>query len=206
MAYVIAEPCIGTKDTACVDACPVDCIHPKKDEAQFGEAKMLYIDPVECIDCGACVPVCPVSAIFALDDLPEKWSEFAQENAAYFGGKLFAPWRGRLQAPRFAGRRAANTHARCGPVRAIAASGPTLPFPGTSVRNRFAERATRAQSKWNRRVRRPGGKPRTPLSKCSKSAPRRGARAHLHPQYPPASIRDCRSARAGSAPAQGRDG
>jgi ferredoxin len=46
---------------------------------------MLYIDPVECIDCGACVPVCPVSAIFALDDLPEKWAEFAQENAAHFG-------------------------------------------------------------------------------------------------------------------------
>src|ERR1035438_1537098 len=75
MAYVIAEPCIGTKDTACVDACPVDCIHPKKDEPAHAEAELLYIDPVECIDCGACVPVCPVSAIFALDDLPEKWSD-----------------------------------------------------------------------------------------------------------------------------------
>jgi ferredoxin len=85
MAYVIAEPCIGTKDTACVDACPVDCIHPKKDEAKFAEAEMLYIDPVECIDCGACVPVCPVSAIFALDDLPEKWAEFTAKNAAYYG-------------------------------------------------------------------------------------------------------------------------
>jgi len=69
MAYVIAEPCINTKDTACVDACPVDCIHPKKDEEPFEKAEMLYIDPVECIDCGACVPVRPVSAIFALDDL-----------------------------------------------------------------------------------------------------------------------------------------
>jgi ferredoxin len=85
MAYVIAEPCIGTKDTACVDACPVDCIHPKKDEANFAAAEMLYIDPVECIDCGACVPVCPVSAIFALDDLPEKWAEFTAKNAAYYG-------------------------------------------------------------------------------------------------------------------------
>jgi len=85
MAYVIAEPCIGTKDTACVDACPVDCIHPKKDEPQFADSEMLYIDPVECIDCGACVPVCPVSAIFALDDLPEKWSEFTKKNADFFG-------------------------------------------------------------------------------------------------------------------------
>ncbi len=85
MAYVIAEPCINTKDTACVDACPVDCIHPKKDEEAFATSEMLYIDPVECIDCGACVPVCPVSAIFALDDLPEKWKHFAEKNAAHYG-------------------------------------------------------------------------------------------------------------------------
>ena len=62
MAYIIAEPCIGTKDTACVDACPVDCIHPKKDTRYedgrpgFEEVDQLFIDPVECIDCGACVP------------------------------------------------------------------------------------------------------------------------------------------------------
>ena len=85
MAYVIAEPCIGTKDTASVDACPVDCIHPKKDSPAHAEEEMLYIDPVECIDCGACVPVCPVSAIFALDDLPEKWKSFTERNAKYFG-------------------------------------------------------------------------------------------------------------------------
>ena len=85
MAYVIAEPCIGTKDTACVDACPVDCIHPKKDEDGHAEADQLFIDPVECIDCGACVPACPVSAIFAQDDLPEKWAHFTEKNAAHFG-------------------------------------------------------------------------------------------------------------------------
>ena len=85
MTYVIAEPCIGTKDTACVDACPVDCIHPKKDESGYGATEQLFIDPVECIDCGACVPVCPVSAIFAGDDLPEKWSGFADKNSAHFG-------------------------------------------------------------------------------------------------------------------------
>ncbi len=85
IAYIIAEPCIGTKDTACVDACPVDCIHPKKDSEKYATEEMLYIDPVECIDCGACVPVCPVSAIFALDDLPEKWNAFTERNAKYFG-------------------------------------------------------------------------------------------------------------------------
>ena len=85
MAYVIAEPCIGTKDSACVDACPVDCIHPKKEDPRFEAAELLYIDPVECIDCGACVPVCPVSAIFALDDLPEKWADFTEKNAKFFG-------------------------------------------------------------------------------------------------------------------------
>src|SRR3978361_476206 len=85
MAYVIAEPCIGTKDSACVDACPVDCIHPKKDENGHGEVDQLFIDPVECIDCGACVPVCPVSAIYAGDDLPDKWAEYQEKNAAHFG-------------------------------------------------------------------------------------------------------------------------
>src|SRR5260370_1344529 len=55
MTYVIAEPCIGTKDTACVDVCPVDCIHPRKDEPAFEAETQLYIHPTECIDCGACI-------------------------------------------------------------------------------------------------------------------------------------------------------
>jgi NAD-dependent dihydropyrimidine dehydrogenase PreA subunit len=84
MAYIIAEPCIGTKDTACVDACPVDCIHPKSDEEGFEAAEQLYIDPDECIDCGACVPVCPVEAIFELNDLPEKWTSFVEINTNYY--------------------------------------------------------------------------------------------------------------------------
>ena len=87
MAYVIAEPCINTKDTACVDVCPVDCIHPRKDEAGYAEETMLYINPVECIDCGACVPVCPVTAIFALEDLPEKWQQFTAKNSDWYAGK-----------------------------------------------------------------------------------------------------------------------
>jgi ferredoxin len=87
MAYVIAEPCIGTKDTACVDVCPVDCIHPRKDEPEHEKVTQLYINPTECIDCGACVPVCPVTAIFALEDLPEKWSSYTPVNAEFYTAK-----------------------------------------------------------------------------------------------------------------------
>ena len=81
MAYIICEPCIGTKDTACVDVCPVDCIHPRKDEPEFAQATMLYIHPEECIDCGACEPACPTKAIFPEDDLPDKWKEYTALNA-----------------------------------------------------------------------------------------------------------------------------
>ena len=84
MAHIIAQPCIGTKDTACVAVCPVDCIHPTKKEATFDTAEMLYIDPAECIDCGACEPACPVEAIFEGDAVPEKWKDYTEKNAAYF--------------------------------------------------------------------------------------------------------------------------
>lgn len=84
MSYYIAEPCIGTKDTACVEVCPVDCIHPTKDEDKFEEAKQLYIDPEVCIDCGACEPVCPVTAIFPEEELPDKWQEYVAINTDYF--------------------------------------------------------------------------------------------------------------------------
>ena len=88
MTHVIAEPCIDTKDTACVDVCPVDCIH----EAADGSSPMLYIDPVECIDCAACVPACPVDAIFEESDLPSQWSKYTQINADFFaGGGAAAP-------------------------------------------------------------------------------------------------------------------
>jgi NAD-dependent dihydropyrimidine dehydrogenase PreA subunit len=81
MAFVIAEPCIGTKDTACVDACPVNCIHPRKDEAGFTQAPQLYIHTDDCISCDLCLPVCPVAAIFEEEDLPSQWRHFAQVNA-----------------------------------------------------------------------------------------------------------------------------
>ena len=80
MTYIIAEPCIDVLDKACVDVCPVDCIHPTDGEG----VKQLYIDPEECIDCGACEPECPVEAIFAEEDLPDEWSNFLEINAAYF--------------------------------------------------------------------------------------------------------------------------
>ena len=59
MAYSICEPCVGTKDTACVDVCPVDCIHPRQDEDEFEAETMLYIHPEECIDCGRLRPGMP---------------------------------------------------------------------------------------------------------------------------------------------------
>ena len=68
MPYVIAEPCVGTKDKASVDACPVDCIYEAGDH--------LIINPEECIDCGACVDPCPVTAIHHEDELPDKWASF----------------------------------------------------------------------------------------------------------------------------------
>ena len=80
MTYVIAEPCIGTKDTACVDVCPVDCIHEAADES----STQLYIDPAECIDCAACVPACPVEAIFAEADLSSQWQKYTLINAEFF--------------------------------------------------------------------------------------------------------------------------
>ncbi len=84
MTYIIAEPCIGTKDAACVDVCPVDCIHPRKDEEAFETVEMLYINPDECIDCGACEPACPVQAIFPEEDTPEQWKQYIKLNADYF--------------------------------------------------------------------------------------------------------------------------
>ncbi len=82
MAYVITDTC--TKDALCVDECPEDCIHPKKDEADFESEPQLYIDPEECIDCGVCIPVCPSNSVFVLEELPPDKAHFAEKNAAYF--------------------------------------------------------------------------------------------------------------------------
>jgi len=87
MPHVIAEPCIGTKDTSCVDVCPVDCIHPTKNEADFGSTDQLFIDPDTCIDCGLCVDECPVKAILPQEDLPAEWNRFVQINLSYYTNK-----------------------------------------------------------------------------------------------------------------------
>jgi ferredoxin len=79
MTFVVAEPCINCKYTDCVDVCPVDCFHEGPN--------FLVIDPEECIDCGACEPECPAAAIFAEDDLPEKWAEYIEINA-----RLYPEW------------------------------------------------------------------------------------------------------------------
>jgi ferredoxin len=87
MPFIITDPCIDTKDTACVDVCPVDCIHPRKDEPEFASTTMLYIHPEECIDCGACVPACPVAAIYeSVDSTPSHQRSLVEANAIYRAG------------------------------------------------------------------------------------------------------------------------
>jgi NAD-dependent dihydropyrimidine dehydrogenase PreA subunit len=85
MTYVIAEPCIGEKNSACVEVCPVDCIHPAPGEPGHAEAEMLFIDPEECIDCGVCAEACPVDAALAEDELPPQWEHFTALNAEHYG-------------------------------------------------------------------------------------------------------------------------
>jgi NAD-dependent dihydropyrimidine dehydrogenase PreA subunit len=76
MTYVIGEPCVDVKDRSCVEECPVDCI--------YEGARSLYIHPDECVDCGACEPVCPVEAIYYEDDLPEALRPHLADNESFF--------------------------------------------------------------------------------------------------------------------------
>jgi len=81
MAYVICEPCVGVKDRACVDVCPVSCIYEKQRD---GFPDMLYINPEECICCSLCPSECPVNAIYDEDDVPEIWRHYVALNRAMF--------------------------------------------------------------------------------------------------------------------------
>ena len=76
MTYVVAEPCIKCKYTDCVEVCPVNCFYEGKN--------FLVIHPDECIDCGACEPVCPVKAIFVDDELPAEWKQYTEINKQFF--------------------------------------------------------------------------------------------------------------------------
>ena len=80
MTYTIAEPCVDVLDKACIEECPVDCIYEGN--------RMLYIQPDECVDCGACEPVCPVEAIFYEADVPDRWVEYVDDNVAFFHDPL----------------------------------------------------------------------------------------------------------------------
>lgn len=95
MPYVITQKCVGTCDTACVDVCPCNCIVgpvPLDELRQVPESErgarfpgiQMFIDPDECIDCGACEPACPVSAIFPEDSVPDNWKDYIAKNADYY--------------------------------------------------------------------------------------------------------------------------
>tara|TARA_A100001037_G_scaffold300891_1_gene329301 strand:- start:329 stop:628 length:300 start_codon:yes stop_codon:yes gene_type:complete len=95
MTYIITDPCVGTCDTACVEVCPVDCIHGPEDSEGSGEeakdpdfdatGKQLYINPEECIDCGACEPECPVDAIYDEEEVPDDYQSSIGANYEFFG-------------------------------------------------------------------------------------------------------------------------
>lgn len=80
MAYVIASACIDVKDGACQVACPVECI--------YEGGRMMYIHPTECINCGLCLSICPVDAIFDEADLPAHEAHFLRVNAEFFGPEV----------------------------------------------------------------------------------------------------------------------
>jgi NAD-dependent dihydropyrimidine dehydrogenase PreA subunit len=82
MTYVITEPCIDVLDLSCVSVCPVDCIHYEE-----GVDRKLFIDPDECIDCGACEPECPVTAIYPEDSVPADQAEYTRIDALWFGDR-----------------------------------------------------------------------------------------------------------------------
>ena len=76
MTFVITAGCIDVLDKSCIEECPVDCIYE-------GE-RMLYIHPDECVDCGACEPVCPQEAIYHEEDVPDQLSAFTAANREFF--------------------------------------------------------------------------------------------------------------------------
>jgi NAD-dependent dihydropyrimidine dehydrogenase PreA subunit len=80
--YVIAEPCVDELDLSCIAVCPVDCIHFEE-----GVDRKAFINPDDCIDCGACEIECPTNAIFPAETVPTKWTEHAEINATWFADR-----------------------------------------------------------------------------------------------------------------------
>ena len=81
MAFVIGEACVDVKDKSCIEVCPVNCIYGDPQD------RMCFIHPEECIDCGACVPACPVTAIYdSIDSTPSSQKDLIEANAVYRNG------------------------------------------------------------------------------------------------------------------------
>ena len=78
MTYVVTGRCVDCRYTDCVEVCPVDCFW------EITDPRMLVIDPGTCIDCGACVPVCPIQAIYPEDEVPEYYKSYTELNAERF--------------------------------------------------------------------------------------------------------------------------
>ena len=76
MTYIVTDRCVGSRYTECVADCPVDCFYELQDPV------MLIVNPDECIDCDACVPLCPVNAIYPEDEVPDEYQEWVEKNGA----------------------------------------------------------------------------------------------------------------------------
>ncbi|MEV6816212.1 ferredoxin, partial [Micromonospora sp. NPDC051296] len=109
MTYIIAEPCVDVLDKACIEECPVDCIYEGN--------RMLYIHPDECVDCGACEPVCPVEAIFYEDDVPEQWKDYTGANYEFFED-LGSPVSRATRSPTTSPNASSNSNAAASGTRA----------------------------------------------------------------------------------------
>ena len=135
MTYVIGQPCVDIKDRACVDECPVDCI--------YEGARMLYIHPDECVDCGACEPVCPVEAIYYEDDVPEPLRPYIDENVKFFTERCLV-----RPIPLIAGRGGETRCRRCRHPdgRGPAAAGRLMPTDAATHNRGSAPRAAETSS------------------------------------------------------------
>ena len=112
MTYVVTETCIDLKDKSCIEVCPVDCIH------EVDEDRMVFIDPDECIDCGACVDPCPVDAIYAEEDVPAPQAAVHPDQQDLLQGQGRGPRAGRRDQ---AARLSSATIANQGPGVAVCA-------------------------------------------------------------------------------------